>query len=139
MSFSSQVKLLAKDLLPPIIVRTLRRNRPAPVVIDPHSAVMDAFYGSLVQPNSLCFDIGANIGNRLSTLRRLDMRVVALEPQPKCYALLQSSFGDDHDVTLVNKAAGSAPGNATMMVSDMHVLIHPVPLIHRSDESIRTL
>jgi len=83
---------------------------------------MDSFYGSLVPPNSLCFDIGANIGNRIAPLRRLGLRVIALEPQPKCYSLLQASFGADHNVTLVNKAAGSAPGKAPMMVSDMHVL-----------------
>ena len=83
---------------------------------------MDSFYGSLIRPNGLCFDIGANIGNRVATLRRLGLRVVAVEPQPQCYSLLQSSFGADHNVTLINKAAGRVPGTATMMVSDVHVL-----------------
>ncbi len=116
------MKLRSKDLLPPIVVRAMRRLRKKGPVIDPHGAAMDSFYGSLVRPNGLCFDIGANIGNRVAALRRLGLRVVAVEPQPQCYARLQSSFGADHEVTLINKAAGSVPGTATMMVSDTHEL-----------------
>lgn len=125
MSALSQLKLISKSLLPPIVVeavRTIRGTRKKYTTIDPHNAAMDSFYGSLVPPSSLCFDIGANIGNRIASLRRLGLRVVALEPQPKCYSLLQASFGADQDVTLVNKAAGSAVGKATMMVSDTHIL-----------------
>jgi len=121
MSLFSRLKLLSKDLLPPVVVRAIRRSTQKAAVIDPRGAAMDSFYGSLVQPKSLCFDIGANIGNRVATLRRLGLRVVAVEPQPQCYSLLQSSYGGDHDVTLINKAVGRVCGTAKMMVSDAHV------------------
>jgi FkbM family methyltransferase len=83
---------------------------------------MDIFYRDLVRPKGLCFDIGANIGNRLASFRRLGFRVVALEPQPQCYNRLQSAFGGDNDVTLINKAVGSISGEASMMVSASHTV-----------------
>jgi FkbM family methyltransferase len=118
----SRLKLLFKDLLPPILLRAIRRSRTQQAHADPQAVAMDSFYGSLLQPNSLCFDIGANIGNRVAALRRLGFRVVAVEPQPQCYSLLQSSFGADHEVTLINKAVGNAEGKAAMMLSDVHTV-----------------
>ena len=82
---------------------------------------MEACYTALIPPNSLCFDIGANVGNRVAALRRSGFRVVALEPQPVCYAALRASFSSDPAVTLINKAVGSRPGRATMMLSDNHI------------------
>jgi FkbM family methyltransferase len=114
----SQTKSVVKDLLPPIVWRTLRnyyhRGNPEPE--------KDQFYASLVPPSGLCFDIGANMGNRLASFRRLGFRVIALEPQSKCYSILQSSFGRDPLVTILRKAVGRTHGQATIMISDAHWL-----------------
>jgi FkbM family methyltransferase len=117
MSLFSNIKSLSKDLLPPIVTRIIRRrfNRQLP---DLAAEARVDFYGSLLHSGSLCFDIGANIGNRVAAFNRLKFRVVALEPQPKCYARLQALFGAESDVTLVNKAVGSVTGKTTMMVSE---------------------
>ena len=40
------------------------------------------FYGSIVKPGDLVFDIGAHVGSRSSTLLSLGTNVVAVEPQP---------------------------------------------------------
>src|ERR1035437_8607056 len=105
-----QTKSLVKDLLPPIIWRAVRnfhhRKNPEPT--------KDQFYASLVPPAGTCFDIGANVGSRVASCRRLGFRVIALEPQSKCHAILNSSFGTDPQVTLIKKAVGKTPGRATM-------------------------
>ena len=43
---------------------------------------MDALYARFVKAGDLAFDIGAHVGDRISSFRRLGARVVALEPQP---------------------------------------------------------
>ena len=45
-------------------------------------AGMDALYARLLRPGDLAFDIGAHVGDRIASFRRLGARVVALEPQP---------------------------------------------------------
>ena len=45
-------------------------------------AAMDRLYGAFLSPGDLAFDIGAHVGDRISSFRRLGARVVALEPQP---------------------------------------------------------
>ena len=43
---------------------------------------MDALYARFLRAGDLAFDIGAHVGDRISSFRRLGARVVALEPQP---------------------------------------------------------
>ena len=121
MTFASRVKSLAKDLVPPIVTRAYQQTIGQRRLAADHAAAMAAFYTALLPANSLCFDIGANVGNRVAAFRRSGFRVIALEPQPACYASLQGSFGGDSAVTLINKAVGRCPGRATMMLSDNHI------------------
>ena len=51
------------------------------------------FYGALVRPGDLCFDIGAHLGDRTAHFLTLGARVVAVEPQPQLMALLRRRFG----------------------------------------------
>jgi FkbM family methyltransferase len=51
------------------------------------------FYSAFVHPGDLCFDIGANVGNRIEPLLKTGARVVAAEPQPSCYKILEYKFG----------------------------------------------
>ena len=76
---------------------------------------MRAFYAPFVPPGSLCFDVGAHVGNRTRCFRALGARVVAIEPQPDCAALLARFFGHDPGVTVLRTALGDAPGRATLM------------------------
>jgi FkbM family methyltransferase len=121
MSLVSRAKRLAKDCVPPVLLRGWQKAVSGPHLAKQHAAAMDAFYGRLIPRHSLCFDIGANVGNRVASFRRLGFRVVALEPQPSCFSVLQKTFGEDNGITLVNKAAGSAAGEATMTLSDEHI------------------
>lgn len=77
----------------------------------------EAFYGQFMKPGSLCFDVGAHVGDRVRTFRRLGARVVALEPQPQFAALLRLLYGRDSGVTLLEQGVGRSAGEATLQVS----------------------
>jgi FkbM family methyltransferase len=71
-------------------------------------------YRPFVPRGGLCFDIGAHVGNRTRCFRRLGARVVAVEPQADCLAVLRLLYGTDAGVTIVPAAVGREPGAATL-------------------------
>jgi FkbM family methyltransferase len=75
------------------------------------------FYAPFIRPGDLCFDLGAHVGSRLRAWLPLGARIVAVEPQPECMALLRRWFGDHARITLVEQAVGAAPGVAELFVS----------------------
>jgi FkbM family methyltransferase len=78
---------------------------------------MDALYAGFVRPGDLVFDIGAHVGDRISSFRRLGTRVVALEPQPGPMRALRLIHGRDPLVTLVEAAAGPQEGTVELRVN----------------------
>ncbi len=80
-------------------------------------AAMDALYGRFLGPGDLAFDVGAHVGDRIASFRRLGARVVALEPQPAPMRALRLLFRSDPDVTLLASAAGAAEGALTLRVN----------------------
>jgi FkbM family methyltransferase len=51
------------------------------------------FYSDLLAPGELCFDVGANVGNRVEAFLEVGANVVAVEPQEYCYKFLKRKFG----------------------------------------------
>lgn len=80
-------------------------------------AAMDAFYGRFLWPGALAFDLGAHVGDRTGSFRRLGARVVALEPQPLCVRALRALYGSDEHVTVVEAACAARPGTVTLHVN----------------------
>lgn len=78
---------------------------------------MRRLYGRFIQPGDLCFDVGAHVGNRLRIWRQLGARVLAIEPQPMLFGVLQSVYGRSPQITLLDQAVGAAPGQATLHIS----------------------
>lgn len=74
-------------------------------------------YGQFIRPGDLCFEIGAHVGNRLRAWRTLGAQVVAVEPQPLLMETLRRRYGADPAITLVEKAIGAEPGEATLFIS----------------------
>lgn len=81
------------------------------------NAAMDALYAQFLAPGALAFDIGAHVGDRISSFRRLGARVVALEPQPGPARAIRLIHGRDPEVTLVEAACGDRPGTATLKIN----------------------
>jgi FkbM family methyltransferase len=60
----------------------------------------------LISKESLCFDIGANIGKKTDLFLSLGARVVCVEPQSDCIETLSEKFGGNQNVKIVNTALG---------------------------------
>ncbi|RDJ25542.1 FkbM family methyltransferase [Bosea caraganae] len=78
---------------------------------------MDALYANFLKPGDLAFDIGAHVGDRTSSFRRLGARVVALEPQPGPARALRLIHGRDPQVTLIQAACGDHEGSIALRIN----------------------
>lgn len=81
------------------------------------NARMDALYARFLIPGDLAFDIGAHVGDRISSFRRLGAHVVALEPQPRPARAIRLIHHRDPGVTLRQAAAGERDGEITLHVN----------------------
>lgn len=83
---------------------------------------MIAFYSQFIKPNDLCFDIGANLGNRTEIFLALGASVLAVEPQPLCAQELRKKYEKNDRFTLVEKAVGPSEGEAEMLIASYHTI-----------------
>jgi FkbM family methyltransferase len=78
------------------------------------------FYSDFIKENDICFDVGANIGNRVYPLLQLNARVVAVEPQKSCYEELIRKFGNK--ISLVTKGLGEKEESKEFFISNASTL-----------------
>ena len=81
------------------------------------AAPLDAFHRRFLAPGELAFDIGAHVGDRTASFRRIGARVVAVEPQPRLARLLRLLFWRDPGVVRVAALVGAAPGEAVLRLN----------------------
>ena len=81
------------------------------------AAAMDRLYGRFVQRGDLVFDVGAHVGDRVASFRRLGCRLVAVEPQPALVKTLKLLYGRSADVTIEAAAVGRAAGTIDLMIN----------------------
>ncbi len=77
-----------------------------------------ALYREFVHSGDLCFDIGANIGDRTRAFLSLGARVVAVDPQPSCIQRLHFAFGRNPRVAIMSQGVGAEPGEADLAICD---------------------
>lgn len=80
-------------------------------------------YRPFVPQGGLCFDVGAHVGGRTRCWRRLGARVVAVEPQRDCLAVLRALFGRDPGVTVMPAAVGREAGTGTLYEAPMNLTV----------------
>jgi len=78
---------------------------------------MDRLYAGFVRRGDLVFDIGAHVGDRVASFRRLGARVVAVEPQPALVKVLKLFYGRRADVAIEAVAVGRGIGSTRMMIN----------------------
>lgn len=83
---------------------------------------MVEFYSQFIGPGDLCFDVGANLGNRTEAFLKIGARVVAVEPQGDCARTLRERFGDEPDFSLIESALAEAEGETEFFVSSSNTL-----------------
>ncbi len=81
-----------------------------------HLLTMTEFYSQFIKPGDLCFDIGANVGNRTKVFLTLQATVVAVEPQIECVQELEKTFQGRGDLIIVGKAVGEREGESSLMI-----------------------
>ncbi len=81
------------------------------------AAALDAFHRRFLGPGDLAFDIGAHVGDRSASFRRLGARVVAVEPQPRLARALRLIFGRDPGITRIAALVGATAGEAVLRLN----------------------
>jgi FkbM family methyltransferase len=81
------------------------------------AVAMDRLYGGFVRRGDLVFDIGAHVGDRVASFRRLGAKIVAVEPQPAMVKVLKLFYGRCIDVTIEPVAVGRSVGATSMMIN----------------------
>jgi FkbM family methyltransferase len=98
--------------------------------------LMGKFYSQFVRQGELVFDVGANVGVYSEIFAELGAQVVAIEPNPHCYRLLQN-LSRRSRVKVEACAAGEAPGMVLLRLSDNSQLSSANPdwcaMVERSD------
>jgi FkbM family methyltransferase len=77
-----------------------------------------SFYGSLVRPGDLVFDIGANVGRHSLVFLELGARIVAVEPQQGCIERLERALAGKQAV-VESLAVGDRPGRASLFLNSL--------------------
>ncbi|HDY75669.1 MAG TPA: FkbM family methyltransferase, partial [Candidatus Marinimicrobia bacterium] len=91
------------------------RSRSSKISEDRHITDQLNFYSQLLKRNDLCFDIGANIGDKTSLFLQLGATVVAVEPQESCWQVLKRRF-KNNNVYIENCAIANKVGKQTLFV-----------------------
>jgi FkbM family methyltransferase len=73
-----------------------------------------SFYKSLISESDLCFDVGANIGDKSEALLKTGAKVVAFEPSSTAMLELQSRCAKYKNWTVVHAAVGNEPDIAVL-------------------------
>ncbi len=81
------------------------------------AAAMDELYGRFIRPGDLVYDIGAHVGDRTSSFRRLGARVVSVEPQPLLHRVLRLIHGRDPAVMIVPAAVAAQSGTVALFAN----------------------
>lgn len=76
-----------------------------------------AFYAQFITTDDLCFDVGANIGNRVAAFHALGAEVVAVEPQVTCVAELARRYGWSSRVAILPVGLADKEGTQTLRIA----------------------
>lgn len=81
-------------------------------------------YNEIVKDgNSLCFDVGANIGNRTEVFMNLGFqKIIAIEPQLDCLSILRNKFGNTESVVIVEGAMSDSAGRDRIRISNANTI-----------------
>lgn len=80
------------------------------------------FYKELIYPNSLCFDIGANIGSKTYIFNKIRAKVVAFEPDQRAFKILVKRYKNKKNIKLKNMSVGDAKGQSNISIFSSHTL-----------------
>jgi len=68
------------------------------------------FYSQFIKKGDLCFDVGANIGNKTNIFLKLGAKVIAVEPQKLACQKINHFYGDSKNLVVINKGLAANAG-----------------------------
>jgi len=74
------------------------------------------FYRKLLNPPCLCFDLGANTGEKTEAMLKAGATVVAFEPQADCMRELRARCGHSPSLKTRQAAVGAQAGESTFFI-----------------------
>lgn len=80
-----------------------------------------SFYSGFLDsnnPNKTVFDIGANKGNKVKAFLEMGFKVIALEPEKKSIETLKWRFGNNKDVTIVERGVSDSIGEVPVYITE---------------------
>lgn len=84
-----------------------------------HLGSMMDLYSQFISKGDICFDVGANKGDRTAIFRRLGAKVIAVEPQSLNVKILRNTFNGLPEVEIVPMALGEAEGETEMFLASV--------------------
>jgi FkbM family methyltransferase len=78
------------------------------------------FYLQFLSSGDIYYDIGANYGNRIEPIIDENIKIIAIEPQPKCIKKLKSKF--KNNIILIPKGLGAKKDVMTMFLARAHTI-----------------
>jgi FkbM family methyltransferase len=76
-----------------------------------------AFYAQFITAGDLCFDVGANVGNRIAAFHALGAQVVAVEPQDSCLSELARRYGWSSRIAILPVGLADREGTQTLRIA----------------------
>jgi FkbM family methyltransferase len=122
----STIKSILKKVMPEWLLVQLKlwksKNSQNPFFAEEREMIKQrgVFLSNFVQHNDLVFDVGANEGNRVEAFLINNCKVVAVEPQKSCVAILNKKFGNK--ITIEPVGLGEKPGEMEMFISESSTL-----------------
>lgn len=112
-------KTIAQRILQPTPIYPLAQALYQSLVVAPRRRKL---YRRFITNRSLCFDIGANRGDRSALFCDLGATVVAVEPVKHLSTELVRRFAANPRITVDSRAVGRAIGTSTIYVSTLDVI-----------------
>lgn len=76
------------------------------------------FYSKFIKKGDLCFDVGANIGNKTNIFLKLGAKVIAIEPQDFACQKINKLYGDNKNLIVINGGLASKPGHLKLSICE---------------------
>src|SRR5436853_4421934 len=79
-----------------------------------------SFYKKIIKKGDVCFDIGANIGERTEVFLNLGASVLAIEPQKECVEILETKFMGNKQLKIFRGAVSNFLGKEKFWICEIN-------------------
>ena len=83
---------------------------------------MQNFFRQFIQPGDLCFDVGANIGQKTDIFLSCGAKVIVIEPQRGCIQYLRMKYRKNKNVIIVDKALDAQEGSQEFYICEANAI-----------------